>query len=261
MTKRRNLAIDIDQVLLAMDTPGDLMFEMTQYLDVETGRILLVSSEYEDEEVDQDEVENNPQRYAVVPQFESRDDYDLMVEFAESIDEDDIREKLVIALDGKGAFARFRDVVHPHSDLRARWDAMISESQLERAVAWLHELGIEPEYEVREVRPTQSEPATTRKKNESPTIGLLELVLLGGKTELSSGRVYRHVALPTPSDARRVFKTVARDICAFHGIGWRKRFIQGKNDFHQGSIHLEIQNSRVELSMEVSRELWAAFYQ
>ena len=37
--------------------------------------------------------------------------YDLMVEFAETIEDELLREKLSIALDGRGVFRRFKNVI------------------------------------------------------------------------------------------------------------------------------------------------------
>ena len=41
------------------------------------------------------------------PRVESRAEYGRMVEFAEGVREDDVRERLLVALDGRGAFGRF----------------------------------------------------------------------------------------------------------------------------------------------------------
>jgi hypothetical protein len=42
-------------------------------------------------------------------------------EFARDVDEDDIRAQLDLALEGKGAFRRFREVVFRYPDLKKAW--------------------------------------------------------------------------------------------------------------------------------------------
>lgn len=258
MTKLRSLRVDIGDVVMAMDMPLDLMPDLQQFLDKESGRIITISSDDDDDDIDADAIACDGERYVRVPGWDKRDEYDLMVAFADAMDEEDIREQLEHALRGKGAFGRFRNVISPHPDLEERWYTMLHDSRIERAVAWLRENGIEPEYETRKPMPKPTEPP--KKKGAPPSIGLLELALLGGhETELISGRVLRHVVLPNPSAARRVFKSVAREMCGYVGVGWRKRFIEGKKDFHMGGLHLEIDGSRVELAIEVPTDVWQAF--
>jgi len=130
---------------------------------------------------------------------------------------------------------------------------------VERAETWLAELGVEPRYEL---RPLEPPPAATRPGPGRPTVGLLDLLLLGapdGKTELIDGRVLRTLVAPSPSEARAVFKQVARELCAFHGLAWRKRFVEGTSRFDVERAHLSVADRTVDLEIEVSTALWRAF--
>lgn len=78
-----------------------------------------------------------------IPKRDPREAYDLMADFAESVKDKGLREKLAIALDGKGAFRRFRTVLEQSGEL-GRWYAFKDERSRDAAVEWLLENGIEP---------------------------------------------------------------------------------------------------------------------
>ena len=95
-----------------------------------------------------------------------------------------------------------------------------------------------------------------------PRVGLLDLLLLGapdGKTELLEGCVPRVIITRSVSDARKVFKDVARDIYESQGAGWRKRLVEGKDTVEVERFHLSVDGTRVTLSVKVPRALWDAF--
>jgi hypothetical protein len=122
----------------------------------------------------------------------------------------------------------------------------------------LHGLGVEPSYETRIV----AAPAAAPKAPTPPRISLLDLLLLGapdGKTERIDGSVLRQVSGRSPSDARGLFKCLARELAAYYGLEWRNRFIEGKDCFELEGAHLRLCGTRVELRLEVSDEVWRAF--
>jgi len=64
--------------------------------------------------------------------------YQDMVEFTEKVSDDRARDMLAVALDGKGAFRRFKNVLHetyPH--LLPAWYAFRDQRAKRRAVDWL----------------------------------------------------------------------------------------------------------------------------
>ena len=112
-------------IISAMTTPAD--YQSEAYLDLQTGEVVTVEDESLSgvtEDDDARRTDEDPDRYAQIPRTESRDQLDLMCRFADTVDEDDIREMLALALRGKGAFGRFRDVVFRYPDLKSRWHAM-----------------------------------------------------------------------------------------------------------------------------------------
>lgn len=263
MTEKRKLHVDMGELLLAMEAPESP--EMQAYLDLATGEVrMLFDSAFSGEEDDPlaAELEQSPDRFAVVRTRGSREKYDLMCHFAGTVDEEDIRDMLDLALRGKGAFARFRDVVFAYPDLEERWRAMEREAAFEAAVDWLADLEIEPVYELPPPRARAAEPSPEPRAGKRPRIDLLDLLLLGapgGETELVDGRVLRRIRVRSPSEARALFKSLARDLCAYFGLAWRKRHVQGRTTFELERAHLRVSGTDVELAIDVPAEAWAAF--
>ncbi|MEF8874966.1 MAG: UPF0158 family protein [Candidatus Thermoplasmatota archaeon] len=67
-----------------------------------------------------------------------------MQDFIQTVEDEDLREKLWIAIDGKGAFRRFKDVLRLYPDVRERWFEFKDERVERRVVEWL-ERKLEPE--------------------------------------------------------------------------------------------------------------------
>lgn len=156
---RKKLKVDLNELIFAMEL-GDNM-ERKGYLDTETGEIIDMPDDImravEDGETDSVVVDwddelaetadkilsDEKNRYLLIPKRESRETYDLMVDFAETVTDKALREKLAIALDGKGAFRRFRNVLEQAGEVD-RWYAFKEERLRDAAVEWLLDHGIEP---------------------------------------------------------------------------------------------------------------------
>ena len=203
--KRRKLHVAMDDILEAMT--GSDTEPVRWFLDLEAGKVESQLSSEVLEGLDEEETEfdhtfaENPERYEEIPKYAGHDEYNLMCRFADTVDEDDIRERLDIALQGKGAFRRFRDVIFRYPDLKAKWFATRQEVLLKEALDWLDSLEIEPIYELRRIEPEPAGPPAQR-ASAAPKIDLLDMLLLGapeGKTELLNGQVLRQLNAPTPS--------------------------------------------------------------
>jgi len=66
-----------------------------------------------------------------------------MVEFTEKVEDELLREKLSIALDGKGAFRRFKNVIADYPGYRERWFKFSDERKNKKVIEWLNSIGIE----------------------------------------------------------------------------------------------------------------------
>lgn len=168
----RKLPIDFEEVAMAMEDHGS--FD-EQYLDLETGELILLLEDLqhrdlEDEEVvarlpkwEQEmvplarEIHGGSDRYERIPQVPTYEIYNLMVTFAESVTDPHLRELLAVALRGKGAFGRFKSVLYDRPAVEEHWYKMKQDAMDTMIRDWLAELGIEP---VASVQPDNS-PSTT----------------------------------------------------------------------------------------------------
>ena len=116
------------------------------YLDTKTGELLLVSDEFMDtnetEEI-YERLDSEPERYLNIPTESSREGYQDMVAFTESLEDENLKEKLWIALNGRGAFRRFKDVLLSYPEKREEWFKFQDKRLEKRVVEWLEENEIE----------------------------------------------------------------------------------------------------------------------
>lgn len=172
MTK---LAVDLDDIVMART---DASGYTEHYIDIETGDVValsdeLLSLEYKeivdqvdsdamdidevreviDEHVDHDwKVSSLLQQYRIRNDREdrylhisfegSREGYRDMEQFIATVDDEHLRELLEVAIDGKGAFRRFKDVLSGHPEERQRWFEFSQERQRRRAREWLDVMGL-----------------------------------------------------------------------------------------------------------------------
>ena len=154
------MKLDYDQLENAFDDSTRGFGEYNFWLDTETGAVLLLTKEHFQKvealagppAADADpllqaayEAElGSSDRYRLVPFVESGTSYQDMVDFTETIGDSHLAELLAVALDGKGAFRRFKDVLTRHSEERTRWFAYRSARLRVRIDEWLKDEGLFP---------------------------------------------------------------------------------------------------------------------
>ena len=74
---------------------------------------------------------------------EAHADYRAMEEFIETVADRRLQARLWRALEGRGPFRRFRDVLLAAPVERERWIAVLAADQRRRVLAWLAEEQIE----------------------------------------------------------------------------------------------------------------------
>lgn len=158
------------------------MARAEQYLDTESGKVLMISEDdrsaideffEEVEEEDENELKakfekwleeykcpgwqidsirdafmiesESSERFLDIPERDSRDEYNDMVDFAETITDDHLGELLAVALHGKGAFGRFKDVLGNYPEERQRWFEFSDNRLKKRIIEWLEDEDIELE--------------------------------------------------------------------------------------------------------------------
>lgn len=158
----KKLKVDIDEIIFIMEMSDD--FGSIRLFDTETGEIVDIPNDVMSavESDDKDEIADLPEwekelvetaksvfsdksgRYVDVPRKPSYESYNLMVEFAGSVKDKSLREKLEIALDGKGAFRRFKNVISDYPEEEKRWFAFKDERLKQEVIDWLNSIGIIP---------------------------------------------------------------------------------------------------------------------
>ena len=143
-TKR--VPVDWNDLEMALTSnPG----EWTCYLDLETGEVRMVPMDRLDDDADglsEDEIDAGlyAGRLIHVEPLGSNVEYRWMAEFTGMVDDARLRDRLEVALAGRGAFRRFKNVLLDFPAERERWFAFRDERLHAAAREWLGELGIEP---------------------------------------------------------------------------------------------------------------------
>ncbi len=137
----RVVPVDLD--MLSSELEGDLDLSTGGYIDLQTGEVwggsaadpMMVA---EDAAIDVDE---NPDRWLWFDRTGSRDGWRDMAAFAERQRDGAFRQRLERAIEGKGAFRRFRDVID-EGGLAEHWYAFAADRKIGRAREFLADQGI-----------------------------------------------------------------------------------------------------------------------
>jgi len=156
----KKLKVDLEDIAMCMDHQD--RYDQNYYLDTETAETVCIPGElmraleegksladlpaWEFELVDlAKEVLAGSSRYVEIPVRGSGEAYDLMVEFAGSVKDRTLKEKLESALHGKGTFRRFKDTLLDHPEVEKEWFQFKADRDREEVREWLESLGIEIE--------------------------------------------------------------------------------------------------------------------
>jgi len=140
MEKKKTLKIDLDELCSAIE---DSSYEHEYYLDLETGEILFLS-EYMDDETEKlrDRIDDDPNRYERIPKAEPHEGYDDMQNFIATVEDEHLAELLEVAINGKGAFRRFKDVLFNYPEEREKWFQFNDDRTQGRALEWLDDIDV-----------------------------------------------------------------------------------------------------------------------
>ncbi len=173
---KRRLKIDMGDLAMAFENSWP---EIENYLDLETGRIIIVDDEassilnrlMDDVDTDNDgedvlddwlqkhDVEDwqgeivkeayrietgHEERYIRVECTSSREGYRDMETFIDTVESTQLQNLLQVAIQGKGAFRRFKDVLLNYPEERTRWFDFKDKRLTERVLSWLDDYDVEP---------------------------------------------------------------------------------------------------------------------
>ena len=141
MEKKKTLKIDLDELYLAME---DSSYEHEYYLDLVTGEILLLTEYMDDDEGKKlrEKIDNGLDRYERIPKAESREGYEDMQDFIATVKDERLSELLEVAINGKGAFRRFKEVLLNYPEERERWFHFKDNRLQARALEWLGDIDV-----------------------------------------------------------------------------------------------------------------------
>jgi hypothetical protein len=139
----RPLPVDLDELAGVLE--GDPTFGGGR-LDLLTGQVWPQAAiDYARETGEEDDDESDDaDRWLWVHCEGSRAGYHDMVQFIGTIDDPDRADRLGIAIEGRGAFRRFKDVLARWPGELDRWYGYAEDRQRGRARAWLAEAGYRP---------------------------------------------------------------------------------------------------------------------
>jgi len=139
-SRLRPLAVDLEELADVLEgDPADGGGRVS----LETGEVWHASAiEYAREMGEEDEDESDdPERWLWVESEGSRAGYRDMERFIETVADPGRADRLGIAIEGRGAFRRFKDVLGRWPDEQERWYAFSEERKRGRARAWLADGG------------------------------------------------------------------------------------------------------------------------
>jgi hypothetical protein len=122
----------------------------------------------------------------------SREQYRWMERFIPMVEDAELRERLTSAIDGKGAFRRFKDVLMSHGPERERWFAFRSERLRVFMEAWLSAHALHPV--PRPVWPAEAAPPPDRPKEVTTPISQDQLSGRRGRSAESLRKQLRELA-------------------------------------------------------------------
>lgn len=180
MKDSKNLKVNFDDIQKAMEDVTRDTFDY--FLDTDTGEVISISEEimkeiacrlydtdFEDMDEDIEYIEfdeepdlpdwmfdeidlalevflNKDGQYVHVPERKASIAYQTMADFSKTVSDLIIREELNHALNGKGAFRKFKDILINYPKERKQWHGHNAKAMKREIREWLNSIGIKPIY-------------------------------------------------------------------------------------------------------------------
>jgi predicted nucleotidyltransferase len=126
----------LDLSVIDLSTLGEALedntYEHKWFLDRTSGEVLLMT----EEELDDDGEVEDPNLIYIDP-MGSDESYRDMADFSAGVRDPRARDRLLRAIEGRGAFRRFKDTLYDFPDLSKAWFAYREECLKGRAIEWL----------------------------------------------------------------------------------------------------------------------------
>lgn len=117
--------------------------DLRSFLNVVTGDVIRIFEGGDESDIKLRQAEEGDD-YLFIEPISSREQYRWMEEFIEVVEEPTLKDKLNIAIDGKGAFRRFKDVLMGYPTERERWFSKRSSKLHAHMAEWLKTKNVVP---------------------------------------------------------------------------------------------------------------------
>jgi hypothetical protein len=134
------LDLDWDALEIAVERNSP---DTDSYLDLSTGRVITITTGDPEATLNRQLVSENIRNFLRVEPASSREQYRWMEKFVGSVSDEALRERLIISIDGKGAFRRFKDVLLAYPAERERWFSYRAELLHWHIQQWLEQHDIQ----------------------------------------------------------------------------------------------------------------------
>jgi hypothetical protein len=114
------------------------------FLDLTSGQVATIVQGDPEAQLLKRKVSENIRNFVRIEPASSREQYRWMEKFVASVEDAALRERLIISIDGKGAFRRFKDVLLAYPAERERWFSYRADLLHWHIHNWLSDVGIEP---------------------------------------------------------------------------------------------------------------------
>ena len=116
----------------------DLDIGMKVYVHIETNEIKTIidldqhyDADTEAWEEDIKEIEENYDRYLEFEKMDSRESFQVMEEFVETVEDEELRKKLELGLSLSKPFRNFKDIIDDENEYRMKWFSFKSAKYIE----------------------------------------------------------------------------------------------------------------------------------
>jgi hypothetical protein len=114
------------------------------FLDTRSGEVITITEGALDYAEQRSKVQSGGDACIRIEPAASREQYKWMERFVAGVEDETLRERLVIAIDGKGAFRRFKDVLLNYPTERERWFSYRADLLHWAMQKWLEKEHLEP---------------------------------------------------------------------------------------------------------------------
>jgi hypothetical protein len=138
----KSIKVSWDNVEIAFERNSP---DLHSYIDRESGEVVVAVDGVAEDAERRRLVAAEPERFVRIDPASSREQYRWMERFVVSVEDPQLRERLLIAIDGKGAFRRFKDVLLTYPAERERWFNYRADLLHHHINQWFASKSLEPE--------------------------------------------------------------------------------------------------------------------